>query len=449
MKNPATAIAAILITSSLLGCGGGGPSEGSSTGGQPLTPAPLMQVLPATFDFGRVTTGNTSLPLEVTIRNGGTAALTVSAIDLTSTAGYSLNTAGGARPCGSRTPTVTPGDSCTFQVAFQPSGNATYSSSVRIVSNDSRTPTFDLPLSGSSEAVTALNVRINQVEVGTCPAMTAYVSVLDQGGFPITTLTTADFDLFQGGATIDTLVQARRIDGSYRPIAVAALVDNSGSVMNQPVAFADMKDGFGSLFNGFRGNDVGELINFGSVYEVTVPFPSPSNPNNPSNKSALLSGLAAKPALGTDTLLFDTLYKAIDDTGLQTAYRRAIVVATDGADDRGGTGVPASTRTKEDVIANAVGKGVPIYTIGIGTTVRTAVLQELSASTGGVFYRANTSQNLSTIYAQLSSLLFQNQYALDFNQATLAAGTTADLRVRATSSGVSGTGSATMRSCAN
>jgi Ca-activated chloride channel family protein len=407
-----------------------------------------MQVLPASFDFGRVTTGNSSSPLEVTIRNAGTAALNVSSIDLAgaSTAGFSLNVAGGARPCGSRAPTVSAGDSCTFQVAFQPSGNATYSSNVRIVSNDSRTPTFDLPLSGTSEAVTALTVRINQVDT-MCPSSNsarAHVSVTDQGGFPVSGLNAGAFRLTQSSTVLPIT-----LSGTGRPIAIAALVDNSGSIRNQPVAYNDMKTGFASLFNSMRANDVGELINFGSVFEVTVPFPSPSNPANATNKSALIAGLSVPWSGGTNTLLFDTLYKAIDDTGLQTGYRRAIVVASDGADDQGGTGVPASTRTQAEVIANAVAKGVPIFAIGIGSTVRTAVLQALTSQTGGVYYRANTSQNLATIYQQLSSLLMQSQYELAFSQLSVgSAGFASLLALDVTGpGGATGNASSTITSC--
>lgn len=439
MKNPAAAIAAVLVASSLLGCGGGGPSGGSSST-QQLTPAPAMQVLPATFDFGRVTTGNTSAPLEVTIRNGGTAALTVSAIDLTSTAGYSLNYAGGTRPCGSRTPTVTPGDSCTFQVAFQPSGNAAYSSSVRIVSNDSRTPTFDLPLSGSLEAVTKLNVQINQVDVASCPNpdATAYVSVTDQGGYPFAKLNVSNFKVFQNGSS---LALSAFQEASTRPVAIAAVVDNSGSILNQQVAYADMKNGFKSLFEKLSSADKAELINFGSVYEVTVPFTS--------DKAALLAALAAPVNLGTNTLLYDTLYQAVQDTAKQATYRKAVVVATDGKDD-GGTGTPISKVTLPQLKELAIAEGVPIFPVGVGTDVRTADLQDLAASTGGVFYRASTSQNLATIYAQLGSLLFQGQYALDFKRLPVSSGTTATLRIEATEpNGVKGADEAAMVSCTN
>ena len=40
----------------------------------------------------------------------------------------------------------------------------------------------------------------------------------------------------------------------------------------------------------------------------------------------------------------------------------------------------------------------------------------MATETGGLFYEANTSQNLANIYQQLSSILFEKQYTLKFNQ---------------------------------
>ena len=152
---------------------------------------------------------------------------------------------------------------------------------------------------------------------------------------------------------------------------------------------------------------------------------------------------------GSSTLLYDSVYKAIDDTAAQTAYRRAVIVATDGADDLNGTGQPASTRTLADVISNAVSKKVPVFTIGIGASLNTSVLRDMAAESGGLFYAASTSQNLATIYQQLSSLLFQNQYVLTFNQLSLGApGTAAPLNVGVvTSTGITGNASGTIVSC--
>jgi hypothetical protein len=160
-----------------------------------------------------------------------------------------------------------------------------------------------------------------------------------------------------------------------------------------------------------------------------------------------VNGLAVPWTGGVATLLFDSVYRAVDDAALQPAYRRAVIVATDGIDQADGGG-PLSVRTLTDVINNAIAKKVPVFAVGLGTSINSAVLDELARRTGGVFYRANTSQNLATIYAQLSSLLFEEQYVLTFNQLVLGQGTVSPLRVDVVSpTGLRGNASNAITSC--
>ncbi len=444
-------VGAAFMALGLAACGAGG---GSSSGSGVITPtaAPTIQVLPATFDFGRVTTGNTAAPLEVTVRNTGSAPLRVVAINLLpgSSGSFVLNFTAGTRPCGTQAPTVAAGDSCTFRVTFQPSGNGSFTGNVQIASNDTATPLVGVPVAGTSEAITSIAVRVNQVDTS-CPsnASTAYVSVVDQGGFSLADLTTGNFTLTEGTATNNLLLSATRVDAAYKPIAIAAVVDNSASVTTQPVTFSNVKNGFATLFNNLKGNDVGELIDFGSAFRVTVPFPSPSSTSNATNQSALIAGLAVPWTGDANTLLYDSVFKAIDDTAVQTAYRRAVIVATDGVDEGLTPGVQLSTHSLSDVVANAVAKKVPVFTIGIGNSINATVLQSMATQTGGMFYQASTSQNLAAIYQQLSTLLFQNQYLLTFNQRSVGtAGTSSPLSVNVTTSnGIQGSGAGSVTSC--
>ena len=199
MKNQHSSIVTTLLVAfaiGLAGCSAGG-GGGSSTPSAPNTPAPpvppappagssTIQVLPATYDFGTVTAGNTPAPLEVTIRNSGNAVLNVSAISFQAPANQSfmLNASGGAKPCATVSPTVAVGDSCTVHVVFQPSSAGTQSSTLQVSSNASNAAVVSLLVAGTSEVVAGLAVRINQLDTVTCPAplTTAYVSVNDQGG---------------------------------------------------------------------------------------------------------------------------------------------------------------------------------------------------------------------------------------------------------------------------
>ena len=104
MSKEALSLARLLFAAAAIavaGCGGGG--GGSSASPAPAPPgAPAIQVLPSSFDFGQVTTNNVPAPLEVTIRNTGTAALNVSAISLLAPSGspFGLTLNAGTKPCG-------------------------------------------------------------------------------------------------------------------------------------------------------------------------------------------------------------------------------------------------------------------------------------------------------------------------------------------------------------
>lgn len=346
---------------------------------------------------------NVPAPLEVTIANRGTAALSVSSIELASAPGFSIQVNAGARPCGTA-PSIAPGASCTLHVGFQPATTGAFTSSVQIRSNDAATPNFGLPVSGVSEAVNALTVRINQLETA-CPsnAATAYVSVTDQGGYPVLGLAFGDFSVVLGApVSLNLLTGVNYVDTAYRPIALAAVLDHSGSLTSQPVAFADMKKGFAEFFEGMRANDLGAVVNFGSEVEVVQPFTS--------DKAALVAAVSAPWDKGTGTRLYDAVFRAVEETAPHTGYRRAVIVATDGIDQA------PSTKSLDDAIKEARLRNVPVFTIGIGASINAAVLQQMANDTGGLYYQAKTSQNLATIYRQVSTVLFEKQYVLTFDQ---------------------------------
>ena len=441
MKKCLAAIATSFVMFAVTGCGsGGGDSPGGSS---PAPPAgsPTIQVLPATYDFGNVTSGNTPAPLEITIRNTGTAALRVSAISFRAPADPSFTAVlnGGSRPCGSGSPTIAPADSCTFHVAFQPASTGSFASTLQISSDDRSSPAVALSIAGNSQPVTTLSVRINQLDTP-CPSneVTGYVSVTDQGGYPVLGLVASNFSVTEDNVALP-IISASYVDAVYKPIAIAAVLDHSGSLTEQAVAFTDMKNGFSNLFNNIRANDIGEIVKFASEFEVVQPFTP--------DKAALLNAISASFNRGGNTRLYDAVFQAVDDTATNANYRRVVIVATDGIDEGSTVGVQLSDHSLTEVISNAVNKKVPIFTIGIGASINRAVLEQMATSTGGLFYEATTSQNLATIYQQLSSILYERQYVLKFNQLVRGTGSSFPLAINANVMALSGTAATTIRSC--
>ncbi len=402
----ACCVTAILILLSLLaGCGGGG--GGSSSGGSGGGGGPDIEVVPASYDFGTVTTGNTPAPLVVKINNNGSAALSVSGIALTDAVNFSLNVSGGSNPCNTASPTIAAGGTCTFEVTFQPQSNSSFNSGVAVNSNDSGTPISVVALSGVSSELTALEVVTNQIDKTDCPTgdITAYVSVLDQGGYPVAGLDAFDFDVNEFGDDTVTFSVATG-SASLPAIAVTALMDYSTSITDSADTVGDMETGLVAFVNNLRNVDDAEVIKFATEYEVVQAFTS--------DKNALAAAITAAFDRGEFTLLWDSIYKAIEDTSLRANRRKAIIVITDGIDDDG-SGGQLSTHSYDDVVALAQANGIPVFAIGIGSyAINVGLLGRLSDDTHGRFFEAQNSDNLTTIFQQLGSLLFENQYAIRY-----------------------------------
>jgi len=427
-------LAALAVFSVLAGCGGGG---GSSSGGSGGSSAPDIEVVPASYDFGTVTTGNSPSPLEVKINNNGSAALSVSGIALTDPVNFSLNLSGGSNPCSTASPTIAAGGTCTFEVTFQPQSNSSFNSGVAVNSNDSGTPISVVALSGVSSELTALEVVTNQIDKTDCPVdITAYVSVLDQGGYPVVGLTDSDFDVNEFG---DDTVTFSVATGSVNlpPIAITALMDYSTSITDSADTVSDMESGLVAFMNNLRGTDDAAVIKFATELEVVQAFTN--------DKNVLAAAITAPFDRGEFTLLWDSIYKAIEDTTSQrpTNRRKAIIVITDGIDDDG-SGGQLSTRSYDDVVALAQANDIPIFPIGIGSyAINIGLLGRLADDTHGRFFEAQNSDNLQTIFQQLSSLLFENQYAVTYQTEQGNVGVPGALLIEATAPGTAITDSYT------
>ena len=57
-------------------------------------------------------------------------------------------------------------------------------------------------------------------------------------------------------------------------------------------------------------------------------------------------------------------------------------------------------------------QGVPVFAVGLGQNLKPDILRQMADDTGGYFYESKTSDNLRTIYQQLSDVLFEDSYIL-------------------------------------
>jgi Ca-activated chloride channel family protein len=404
-----------------LGCSG--VVSSSSSGSNPTTStSPSIQVLPSVYDFGSVTPGNSPAPLEVEIINNGSAELIVSDIALSDLLHFDLDLSGGSDPCDTATLTIAEEESCTLEVAFRPQSSDSFSTTLNISSNDPNTSVLSVPISGSQEEVLELNVKINQVETDElCPTatVTAYVSVTDQGGYPVIGLSAIDFKVTEDTTDMGNPGDVSFVEEVTSPISVALVMDYSASITDIEDAVDDMEESTASFISQLGANDEAEIVKFDSEFEVVQDWTS--------DKDLLTAAIYAPWNRGGLTVLFDAVWKAVDDTASRQKDRKAVIVITDATYD-------VSEKSLGNVIHHANDNNVPIFTVGLGDA-DISILQRMADDTGGQFYEATTSDNLRTTYNQVAEVLLKDQYILTYISG-LGIGATGDLKIKATSGAI-------------
>jgi hypothetical protein len=124
---------------------------------------PLLGLQPAGLDFGglEAEVESRSLALRLTNTQVGGAPLQISAMVLSDSTHYSLDTGGGVSPCGSRTPSLPPGASCTVEVRFAPTSPGDKNAALQITSNSVASPIQTVPLTGVGVDCGGLPARLD------------------------------------------------------------------------------------------------------------------------------------------------------------------------------------------------------------------------------------------------------------------------------------------------
>ncbi|WP_373501469.1 VWA domain-containing protein [Desulfococcus sp.] len=415
----------------LIACSGGGGGSGAPDSAAPpglnTSPGPgMLQVDPPAHDFGVVTDGNVPAPLRLKITNVGGATLPVRDLVLSDVVNFRLNPGAETNSCGTGSPTLGPGATCTLEVAFQPTNFGSYESVLTVTPGEPVTPVATVQISGTFEAEAELKVRINQVETDSkCPGaeVTAYVSVTDQGGYPVIGLSEANFSIFENMSQVDFSRPPVFVSQVHAPISVALALDYSKSITDTPEYVADMEAAAADFIHHLGAGDEAEIIKFGTEVEVFQEFTS--------DKALLLTALQTPWVKEGKTNLYDAVQRAVQDTAPRKNSRKAVIVITDG-ENRG----DQTRYSLKTVIQYAGKKGIPVFTVGLGL-FDSGILETLADGTGGQFYRAATSDNLENTYLQLVDTLLQYQYVLSY-VSHITDGASADLRVKTVSQTIAG-----------
>jgi Ca-activated chloride channel homolog len=259
-----------------------------------------------------------------------------------------------------------------------------------------------VPASGQQTARPLPGVQEDSVIKIRTELITVLVSVTDQRGNLINTLTKDDFEVLENGVPQEVSTFGRE---NTLPLQLTLLFDTSSSVkprlkFEQQAAAKFFKDVL-------RPVDKAALYGFNHDVTVEQDFTSDIN--------ALSSAARNLKAKG-GTALFDALYIAAQRLEKTPAGRRVIVVISDGANTISRTTQEIALRMVEK--ADAVIYGIYTATrldedLGPGYVRGDLELQKICERTGGEVYFPKDISSLDEIFIQLGSVL-RSQYALGY-----------------------------------
>ncbi|MBT3310932.1 MAG: FHA domain-containing protein [Desulfobacterales bacterium] len=254
-------------------------------------------------------------------------------------------------------------------------------------------------------------VTINYIEVTTIPErymneVSVYASVLSANGNPIQGLAMSDYEVFEDGKT----VQLDDVTTASDPMFVLLVIDTSGSMRaidkSGQTAIEAVKKAAIDFISMLDGGDQVALYSFNNSPILQKDF-SPDL----DNAIEVVRTLSAKK--GAATCLYDTAYTVVKKAAEIPRGRRAIILLTDGKDEKGGK--RCSVHNLSDVIEAATTKTirVPVYTIGAGSKVDISELRRISSLTGGRSMQAASFAEVAGFYQSIANQL-KNQYLIKY-----------------------------------
>ena len=235
----------------------------------------------------------------------------------------------------------------------------------------------------------------------------AYVTVSAADESPVLGIPASDFSVLEDSRPVVLEDAAPATD----PMAVILAIDTSGSMLAKDrqtgqTSMAAAREAAVSFIGMLAGNDQVAVFSFNNASTLAIDFTQ--------DRSSVLDALASIEAMpNAATCLYDTAYEAVKKSAEIPRGRRAIILLTDGRDEKGKGA--CSTYTASDVIDSATTKSirVPIFTIGVGPKVDARQLGRMASLTGGRNLLAPSPKDLTRFYQTLADQL-KNQYRLTY-----------------------------------
>ncbi|RPI59013.1 MAG: VWA domain-containing protein [Chloroflexi bacterium] len=277
---------------------------------------------------------------------------------------------------------------------------------------------FALPAAGQD----VVSVSIDEIQMDQFPQSTVLVTVRDANGVPLIGLGADKFEIVEDGRASFPPTEVAPQVNADAPVSAIMVIDISGSMEGAPIKEA--MRAANAFLDQLGAEDRAAIIAFADEVQSLDPtaFEDGKEMGFTTDKNAIrnvVNFLDAK--IGWDTPLYDAIYKGVKMAAAEPVGKRAVVVMTDGRDERDNAqGVPVkdtgSLSTPDDPINEANRHGIPIFTVGlagIGGKIDTRYLMRLSERTGGIYQEAPKPEELTPLFENVVSQL-KTQYVLGY-----------------------------------
>jgi Ca-activated chloride channel homolog len=257
------------------------------------------------------------------------------------------------------------------------------------------------PAADVSPQANDLTITITQVDNSKFPLVTAYVSVVNAKGEPVS-INPKDLVIRESGKVIP----ASSIEGAGQvgPLTTLLVMDVSGS-MDKMGKLDSAKAVAREYIAQMREGDKAGIVLFNTMVKTSQVIKD--------NKAELTHAIDLISA-GGDTAMYDALISAVGQLN-SVAGRKAILVYTDGLDNR--------STSNADAVVSAIGSGgLTISTVGFGDasqglgsqeSLDEGVLKRIAEESGGRYGFADNREQLSALYASFGQSM-RSEYALTY-----------------------------------
>lgn len=281
-----------------------------------------------------------------------------------------------------------------------------------------------LPLPAAAQEPVTL--RLDAVAGDLHPEMAVFATVRDEFGVSIPGLGPQNFTIREDFAAQPVEISAvSTLINDAVELSVVLAVDVSGSM--QGAKLRDAQEAARRFLDGLNAQDEVALIAFAGAIALDSVDAAREFEFGVERAAMyeIIDGLIANGA----TPLHDAAFKAVQWAAAQPPGNRAVVLFTDGREEKTADGKGGSRIANEDSpIREANRSGIPVFTIGLGDDVDESYLQRLALETGGTYQHAQRSAELADLFANVSALLKQ-QYRIDYASALPADGDMHRLRL--------------------